>query len=52
MQPTVGDEKLHISSLWLGKKNYVQYILYGRNVNLERMLQVLSFMYNIDNLQT
>ncbi len=36
MRPTVSDEKLHIDSSWLGKKNNVQRILYEWNVNFER----------------
>ncbi len=42
-QPTVGDQKSHIDSQWLGKKKkkYVQCILYGWRINFERMLQVL-----------
>ncbi len=37
-RPSVGDEKLHIDTLWLGKKKYVHCILYEQNVNFERML--------------
>ncbi len=47
-QLTVGAEKFYDDSLQLGKKSYVQSILYGWNVNFEQMLQVLLFIYNID----
>ncbi len=51
-QTTVCDEKLHIDSPQLGKKKYVQCILYGWNVNFEQTLQVLQFMHNINILNT
>ncbi len=43
--PTVGDDKLHIDSPQLSKKNYVQRILYGRNVNFERSYKFYNLQY-------